>query len=93
MFATYCDLALQSHLRSDPNLFWCLAPNYSSIQIREGDDPEMICGSCKASTCVQHQSPWNRGLTYKQYDFSLAKDEESRKEIEKTTVACPKCYA
>ncbi|TGO38142.1 hypothetical protein BHYA_0081g00380 [Botrytis hyacinthi] len=93
MFTTYCDLALQSHLRSDPNFFWCLAPNCGSGQIREGDDPEMICGSCKASTCVHHQTPWHNGLTCEQFDLTSKKDEESQKKIEKMTVACPKCHA
>lgn len=89
----YCDLALQSHLRSDPNFFWCLAPNCGSGQIREGDDPEMICGSCKASTCVHHQTAWHNGLTCKKFDLTSAKDEESQKKIEKITVGCSKCHA
>ncbi|THV52268.1 hypothetical protein BGAL_0084g00280 [Botrytis galanthina] len=93
MFTTYCDLALQSHLRSNPNFFWCLAPNCGSGQIREGDDPEMICGSCKASTCVHHQTAWHNGLTCEQFDLTSAKDEKSQKKIEKITVACPKCHA
>ncbi|TGO52984.1 hypothetical protein BOTNAR_0307g00010 [Botryotinia narcissicola] len=96
MFTTtfkYCDLALQSYLRSDPNFFWCLAPNCGSGQIREGDDPVMICGSCKASTCVHHQTPWHHSLTCEQFDLNSAKDEESQNKSEKITVACPKCHA
>ncbi|KAF5876986.1 putative ring finger protein [Botrytis fragariae] len=92
-FTTSCDLALQSHLRSDSHFFWCLAPNCGSGQIRDGNDPKMICGSCKASTCVQYRTPWRQGLTCTQFNLSSAKDEGSQNKIEKTTVACPKCHA
>ncbi|KAF2162571.1 hypothetical protein M409DRAFT_27193 [Zasmidium cellare ATCC 36951] len=58
----YLQLEARSHLSTDKDIVWCLAPDCTSAQVHEGGDI-FKCIACGFRQCVACNTPWHTGLT------------------------------
>lgn len=92
----YDNYLLNRSLRSDALFVRCVNPKCSAGQVHteKGNNPIVICYSCRKSQCFNHRIEWHAGYTCKQWDKQgkhKKANDLSKKFISKTTKACPKC--
>ncbi|KAG8695921.1 hypothetical protein FRC08_007466 [Ceratobasidium sp. 394] len=97
MLVYYEVLLLKREAEGEKDFVWCKNPKCRSGQIhRNGKyNPVVICETCNAKSCYNHDRPWHEGLTCEQYD-KLRQDEEHNKAtaryLAQHTKPCPKCH-
>ncbi|KAG9085288.1 hypothetical protein FS749_004560 [Ceratobasidium sp. UAMH 11750] len=97
MLVYYEVLLLKREAEGEKDFVWCKNPKCRSGQIhRNGKyNPVVVCETCNAKSCYNHDRPWHEGLTCEQYD-KLRQDEEQNKAtaryLAQHTKPCPKCH-
>ncbi|KAG8747062.1 hypothetical protein FRC10_002478 [Ceratobasidium sp. 414] len=96
MLVYYEALLLRREVEGEKDFVWCKNPQCRSGQTHKNGkyNPVVICTTCNAKSCYNHDRPWHEGLTCEQYD-KQRRDEEQHKAtdryLEQHTKACPKC--
>ncbi|ETS88075.1 hypothetical protein PFICI_01903 [Pestalotiopsis fici W106-1] len=92
----YDNLATKAAVSDIPDFKWCLNPRCQSGQIVRPGCQKVKCHSCKASSCANHDLPWHKGETCKEFDVRNRRQRRgemaSEKKVKEITKACPQCH-
>ncbi|KAH7402632.1 hypothetical protein BKA66DRAFT_404730 [Pyrenochaeta sp. MPI-SDFR-AT-0127] len=97
VFRRYDKLSTRAAFEAIPGFTWCITKGCKSGQEQPPGTAKFRCLACKKAHCVEHNVPWHKKETCKEYDYrtnkKLKKAEEvaSKKLILETTKKCPGC--
>ncbi|KAH6620068.1 hypothetical protein C7974DRAFT_225695 [Boeremia exigua] len=97
IFRRYKKLSTKAALEAIPGFHWCLTRGCKSGQVIRTGTSKFCCVNCKNTHCIEHNMPWHKRETCKEFDYrtnrKLKKEEEiaSKKWLKEKAKRCPGC--
>lgn len=68
VYRKYKKLHTKAELEAMPGFYWCITKGCSSGQTIVPGTGKFKCVCCKQTHCMEHNMPWHKGITCKQYE-------------------------